>query len=94
MTLDPVQTAIYASWATTGLGLALWVWSWFGVKDPIQKIRFVDCGIVLVFASTLLRIVTQERAMTMIDWALILLSPLFIAAALWRLARTAQPGGR
>ncbi len=90
MTLDPVQTAIYASWAATGLGLALWVWSWFGVKDPIQKIRFVDCGIVLVFASTLLRIVTQERAMTAIDWGLMLLSPLFIAAALWRLARTGQ----
>ncbi len=90
MTFDPVQTAVLASWAATGLGVALWVWSWLGVRDPIQKIRFLDCGIVLVFASTLLRIVTQERAMTPIDWGLMFLSPLFIAAALWRLARTGQ----
>lgn len=88
MTINPVHIAVYASWAATGLGAALWMWSWMGVKDPIQKIRFLDCGIVLVFASTLLRIVTQERAMTAIDWGLIFLSPLFIAAALWRLART------
>ena len=90
MSFDPVQTAVLASWAATGLGVALWAWSWLGVRDPIQKIRFLDCGIVLVFASTLLRIVTQERAMTAIDWGLTFLSPLFIAAALWRLAQTGR----
>jgi len=46
---------------------------------------------VLVFAATLLRIVIQTRAMTPIDWALAILSPLFILAALWRLTRTCRP---
>ncbi len=30
--------------------------------------------------------------MNAIDWTLVFLSPLFIVAALWRLARTACPG--
>ena len=46
---------------------------------------------VLLFASILLRIVAQDRPMSMWDWAMIFVGPLFIAAALWRLARTACP---
>lgn len=80
------------SWAATGLGLAMWLWSWFGEKDAIQRLRFSDCGVVIVFAATLLRIAVQERSMTAIDWALAILSPLFILAALWRLSRTCRPG--
>ena len=91
--LDAVGLARAASWAATGLGLSLWVWSWLREKDAIQKMRFMDCGVVLVFAATLLRIVIQTRAMTPIDWALAILSPLFILAALWRLTRTCRPNG-
>lgn len=91
MPLDPAQFARIVSWIATGLGIGLWAWSWTREQNPIQKQRFLDCGVVLVFAATLVRVVVQERAMTPIDWALTFLSPLFIAAALWRLARTACP---
>ena len=41
------------------------------------------------------RIVAQEKPMSTWDWAMIFIGPLFIAAALWRLARTAHiPPGR
>jgi len=94
MSLDPLQIAVYASWAVTAAGLGLWLWSWIGIKDPIAKLRFSDCAVVLLFASVLARIVTQTKPMGAFDWAMVLLGPLFIAAALWRLARTAHTGGR
>ena len=88
MIFSPALFAYYVSWAATGLGVALWIWSWVRVKDPIGKLRFQDCGVVLVFAAVLTRIVIQDREMTVFDWAMIFLGPLFIAAALWRLSRT------
>jgi hypothetical protein len=91
--LDAEVLAVNASWIASAIGLGLAAWSWFGEKDAIRKLRFLDCGVVLLFASVLLRIVAQERAMTMWDWAMVFLAPLFIAAALWRLARTACPPG-
>jgi hypothetical protein len=95
LTLTIGQFAVGASWVATAIGAGLWLWSWIRVKDAIQKLRFLDCGVVLLFASVLLRIVAQERTMTIWDWAMVFLAPLFIAAALWRLARTAcPPGGR
>ena len=94
MTLDPVELARIVSWVATGLGVGLWLWSWLREKNPIQKLRFRDCGVVLVFAAILVRIIAQERAMTPWDWAMVLLGPLFIGAALWRLGRTAGPTGR
>ncbi len=94
MTVDPLPLAVGASWVATGLGAGLWLWSWFREKDAIRKLRFLDCGVVLMFASILLRIVAQERAMGAFDWAMVFVGPLFIAAALWRLARTARPPGQ
>ena len=96
MSLDVVQLAVAASWVATAIGVGLWLWSWFGEKDGIRKLRFLDCGVVLLFSSILLRIVAQEKPMGVVDWAMVFLGPLFIAAALWRLARTAgpRPGGR
>ncbi len=85
---DPVALAGMASWIATGLGLGLWIWSWTGEKDFIQKLRFRDCGVVLVFSGILVRVFVQEKTWTAFDWALLFLGPLFIAAALWRLART------
>jgi len=92
MSLDVVQFAVTVSWVATATGIGLWLWSWFGEKDAIRKLRFLDCGVVLMFASILLRIVAQDRPMSVWDWAMVFLGPLFIAAALWRLARTAGPG--
>ena len=91
MTFDPLQLAVGASWVATAIGAGLWLWSWLREKDAIRKLRFLDCGVVLLFASILLRIVAQNRVMSMWDWAMIFVAPLFIAAALWRLARTACP---
>jgi len=93
MSLTPIQLTDYVSWGATFLGLGLWAWSWLGVKDPIARLRFSDCAVVLLFSSVLARIVTQDKAMAPFDWAMIFLAPLFIAAALWRLARTACPTG-
>ncbi len=90
MTVDPIKLALVGSWAATGLGVGLWLWSWLGEKNPIQKLRFRDCGLVMVFGAILVRIVTQDRAMTPLDWAMVLIGPLFIAAALWRLAQTSN----
>ncbi len=95
MTLDAHQFAVGASWVATAIGAGLWLWSWLRETDAIRKLRFLDCGVVLLFASVLLRIVAQEKPMTMVDWAMVFVAPLFITAALWRLARTAcPPGGR
>ncbi len=95
MTIDVLQFAVGASWVATGLGAGLCLWSWLREKDAIRKLRFLDCGVVLLFASVLLRIVAQEKPMSLWDWAMIFVAPLFIATALWRLARTAcPPGGR
>lgn len=96
MTLDVVQLAVAVSWIATAIGFGLWLWSWFGEKDAVRKLRFLDCGVVLLFSSILLRIVAQDKPMGVVDWAMVFLGPLFIAAALWRLARTAGPraGGR
>ena len=95
MTVDVLQLAVGASWVATAIGAGLWLWSWLREKDAIRKLRFLDCGVVLLFASVLLRIVAQDKPMTVLDWAMVFIAPLFIAAALWRLARTAcPPGGR
>ena len=86
---SPASAAQTVSWIATGLGVGLWLWSWLVEKNAIQKLRLRDCGVVLLFAGILSRIVVQERAMTPFDWAISLLGPLFIGAALWRLGRTA-----
>ncbi len=90
MTMDATGLTFIASWVATGLGVALWLWSWLGEKDAIQKLRYRDCGVVLVFSGIIVRILVQAREMTPFDWAMLILGPLFIAAALWRLARTAE----
>lgn len=87
------QLAVGASWVATAIGAGLWLWSWLREKDAIKKLRLLDCGVVLLFASILLRIVAQNRVMGAWDWAMVFIGPLFIAAALWRLARTAHPPG-
>lgn len=94
MTYDPAGIAWIGSWVATGAGLLMWIWSWFGEKNPIQKLRYRDCGMVLVFSGILLRVLLQAREMTPFDWAMVFLGPLFIAAALWRLARTGAAAGK
>lgn len=90
MSLDVHLFAVVVSWIATAIGLGLWT-GWFFVRNPLRRLRLSDCGTVLIFSSVLLRIVGQERPMGVVHWALAILSPLFVAAALWRLARTACP---
>ena len=93
LNLSPGSIAWTGSWIATGIGLGMWIWSWFGEKNAIQKLRLRDCGVVLLFSGILTRVVIQERPMMAVDWAMLFLGPLFIAAALWRLARTAKGAG-
>ena len=88
MTADAAQVAATGSWVATGLGVGLWIYGWLGQKNPIAKMRFHDAGMVLVFSSIIVRVLIQDRAMTWFDWILVVVAPLFIAAALWRLKRT------
>ena len=88
MTADAAQVAATGSWVATGLGVGLWIYGWLGEKNPIAKMRFHDAGMVLVFSSIIVRVLIQNRAMTWFDWILVVVAPLFIAAALWRLKRT------
>ena len=91
MSIDPAELARMGSWVATLGGLAMWLWGWLAEKNAIQKLRYRDCGMVLVFSAILVRVVTQEREWTPFDWAMLLLGPLFIGAALWRLTRTTCP---
>lgn len=88
MTADAAQVAVTGSWVTTGLGVGLWIYGWTAAKNPVSKMRFHDAGMVLVFSSILLRVLIQGRPLTWFDWLVVILAPLFIAAALWRLKRT------
>jgi hypothetical protein len=89
--MTALQLANGAAWVATAIGIGMWLWSWLREKDAIARLRLNDCGLVLVAAAIVLRIVAQERAMTVLDWAMAFLAPLFIAAALWRLTRTSGP---
>lgn len=88
MNADPVQMANVASWVATIAGLGMVTWGWLREPDAIRRLRLQDCGLVLVFAAVLTRIAVQDRPLSVFDWALIFLGPLFIGAALWRLTRT------
>ena len=90
MTFTAHQFAFLVSLAGLAIGVGLWVRSFFE-RLPLRRLRQIDCGTVLVFASVLLRFVGQTRPLGMVEWALALLSPLFVAGALWRLSRTACP---
>lgn len=86
--VDPVQIAVFAAWIATGIGAGFWGVALMRPNDAIRRRRLLDSGMVLVFAAILARILVQDRPMTGFDWALAVLSPVFIAAALWRLSRT------
>jgi hypothetical protein len=94
MSGDAGSIATTAAWIATTIGLAMWLWSWFGEKNAIQKLRFRDCGMVLVFSAILVRIAAQDRPLTALDWGLVVLGPVFIGAALWRLSRTGSLPGK
>lgn len=91
---DPVALAVGAAWVATAAGMALWVWSWFGEKCPVQRIRYRDCGVVLVIGALLIRVFFPVRPLNAFDWLVLALGPVFIGAALWRLGRTGASEGK
>ena len=91
MTGDVLPWVGLISWCVTGVGLALFLMSWFGKGDPIRKQRLSDCGMALIFAAVLTRVIINPDR-TALDWVLGAVSPIFILAAIWRLSRT-QPSG-
>ena len=91
MTWSIDQFAVAVAWIASAVGAGLWLWSWLAERNAVRRVRLLDCGLVLISAALLLRIVAQNEPMRVIDWAIAFLAPLFIAAALWRLARTACP---
>ena len=93
MTWTINQFAVGIAWTASAVGIGLWLWAGLAEKHAVRRVRLLDCGLVLVSSALLLRIVAQDDPMGMIDWAIAFLAPLFIAAALWRLARTACPPG-
>lgn len=88
MSLDPVLLARFVSWVATGLGLAMWLYSWFGPGDALRKRRLTDAAMVVIFAAILLRVLVKAAPLNAFDWFLAVVSPVFIAAALWRLSVT------
>lgn len=86
--MTPVDFTIGLAWFLTLYGFGLWIWSWFRAQDPVVRLRYQDCGVVIVFASTLALYAVRERELNIVDWFLVFLGPLFIGAAIWRLFRT------
>ncbi|WP_292040530.1 MULTISPECIES: hypothetical protein [unclassified Brevundimonas] len=71
-------------------GFGLWGWGWFKARSPIIRQRFHDCGTMIVISATLAMYFLRDRELNFLDWVIVMLGPLFIVAALWRLSRT-QP---
>ena len=88
---DPDLVATYAAAAATAVGFVMWIMAVLFSRDPIRRMRLLDSGMVLIFAAILVRFVVQERPLNAIEWVLAALSPVFIAAALYRLWRTERP---
>lgn len=86
--MTPADMTITLAWGLTLYGFGLWIWSWTRTSDPIVRLRFQDCGVVIVFASTLALYAVRERELNFLDWILVFVGPLFISSALWRLFRT------
>lgn len=88
MTMTPSQASIYLAWGLVAYGFGLWAWSWRKAQSPLVRMRYQDCGVVIVFSANLALYALSERELNFLDWLLVILGPLFISSALWRLIRT------
>ena len=66
MTFSPAHLAHLVSWIATGLGLGLWAWSFFREANAIRKLRFLDCGVVLIFSWLMVFVVGCQNAVSTI----------------------------
>jgi len=87
--LDPYQVGLTGSWFAMGLGAAMVLYAWIAERhDEMRKHRLNDCGLVLIFAANLVLIMIRGGPRHGLDWFMAVVSPLIIAAALWRLFHT------
>ncbi|MEG2312800.1 hypothetical protein [Brevundimonas sp.] len=88
MTITPSDASIYLAWGLIAYGFGLWMWSWTKAQSPLVRMRYQDCGVVIVFSANLALYALRGRELGFLDWLLVILGPLFISSALWRLIRT------
>lgn len=87
--LDPQQVGVTGAWFAMGLGAAMVLYGWIAERrNEIRRLRFSDCGLVLIFAANLVLIMIRGGPRHGLEWVMAVLSPLVIAAALWRLFHT------
>jgi hypothetical protein len=83
-----VEAPLYLAWALIAYGFGLWMWSWKKTHSPLVRMRYQDCGVVIVFAANLALYALRDRELNFLDWLMVILGPVFISSALWRLFRT------
>lgn len=84
----PVDLPVFFAWSMIAYGFALWVWSWTKSDKPLIRMRYQDCGVVIVFSANLALYAMRSEELHFLDWILVILGPVFISSALWRLFRT------
>ena len=88
MTAMPVDIASGFAWFLILCGFGLWLFGLTKKDKPIVRLRFQDCGVVFVFSANLALYALRSAELNFLDWLLVILGPLFISSALWRLFRT------
>ena len=80
------------AWVGAGLGAAMVLYAWIAERNnEVRKHRLNDCGFVLIFGSTLVMTVVGGGPQDPIEWAVVVVSPIILALALWRLFHTNAP---
>ncbi len=86
---DPAVVASTGAWIAMGLGAALVIAAWTAFRgQEIRRMRLNDSGLVLIFAANLVLILVKHGPQHPLEWFLMVVSPIIIAAALWRLSHT------
>jgi hypothetical protein len=92
MGLTPQAVGMGGLWFAAGLGAAMVVYAWIVERhNVIRRHRLNDCGFVLIFGSTLVMTFVGGGPQSAMDWFMVVVSPVILALALWRLFHTNAP---
>lgn len=90
--MAPHDVGQTGAWVGAGLGAAMVLYAWIAERDnAVRKHRLNDCGFVLIFGSTLVLTLIDGGPRGPLEWFIAVVSPIMIAAALWRLFHTNAP---